>query len=160
MKELRTALTQRILAGVLVIFAVSLIANWIMGSPPAASIMPPGPLSRNSFAIQIGKKATQPFRSTDPTLHLAELESVERDWYNGTGRNIFTAYFEGEANKGSPEPAPDKLRPEPQPRKAELSLKFYGYAVMGSVPKKVFLKDGDALFVAREGDVIDRPTRS
>ena len=159
MKELRTAVTRRILAGVLATLAVSLIGNWIMGSPPAAGITPPGPLSRDSVAIQIGKKATQPFRSTDPTL-LAELESVGHDWYNGTGRNIFTAYFERETKKRSPEPPPDKLRPEPQPRKAELSLKFYGYAVMGSVPKKVFLKDGDALFVAREGDVIDRPTRS
>src|SRR5262245_15267680 len=66
------------------------------------------------------------------------------------------AYFENETKKVSPEPPPNKLRPELQPRKAEPSLKLYGDAVMGSVPKKVFLKDEDALFVAREGDVIDR----
>lgn len=155
MTEARSRFTQRILAGVLTTLALCLTGNWIVGSQPADSVTPSGRLSVN--AVQVDKNGSRHFSSNDPTLHRAELEATEHNRYNGTGRNIFAAYFENETKRALPEPRPsDKLRPEPQPRKTEISLTFYGYALMESVPKKVFLKDGDALFVAGEGDVIDR----
>lgn len=156
MKEARAVVTQRMLAGALTTLALSLAGNLIMGSAPADRVTRPDPPSTRSVALQVDKKGARRFSSNDPTLHLGDLESVEHDWYNGTGRNIFAAYFENETEKVPSELPPDKFRPEPPARKAEASLRFYGYALTGSVPKKVFLKDGDALFVAREGDVIDR----
>jgi len=155
MKEMRAALRRRILAGVLVTLALSLAGNWIMGSPPAASIMPQPPLDAKPVVRQADNKRIRNFDSSDPTLHLAQLELTEHSWYTGTGRNIFW-YVENETKKVPPEPKPGKSESEARLHKTEISLTFFGYALMGSVPKKVFLKDGDALFVAREGDVFDR----
>ena len=153
MKEVRTAFTQRLLVGVLATLALSLTGNWIIGSQPATRVTPPSQTSTN--AVQLDKKGAQRLNSNDPTLHLADLESTEHDWYNGTGRNIFAAYFENGTKGVAPETPPDRSTSESQARKADTSLKFYGYALLGSVPKKVFLKVADALFVAHEGDVID-----
>ena len=133
--------------------SLSLAGNWIMGSQTGTRVTPPAPLTAN--AGQLDKKGAQRFNSNDPTLHLADLESTEHDLYNGVGRNIFAAYFENGTKRVAPETPPDRSRSQSQPRKIETNLKFYGYALMGRVPKKVFLKDADALFVAHEGDVID-----
>jgi hypothetical protein len=35
-------------------------------------------------------------------------------------------------------------------------LKFYGFANSPGEPKKVFLKNGDDVFVAGEGEIVDR----
>ena len=35
-------------------------------------------------------------------------------------------------------------------------MKFYGFSSRPGEPKKVFLADGDDIFVAKEGDVINR----
>jgi hypothetical protein len=35
-------------------------------------------------------------------------------------------------------------------------LKFFGFASRPGEPKKVFLSEGDEVFVAKEGDIVDR----
>ena len=35
-------------------------------------------------------------------------------------------------------------------------MKFYGFANSPGEPKKVFLKNGDDVFVAGEGEIVDR----
>jgi hypothetical protein len=35
-------------------------------------------------------------------------------------------------------------------------LKFYGFASSPGEPKKIFLKNGDDVFVAGEGEIVDR----
>lgn len=153
MKEIRAGLRQRMLAGALATLALSLAGNWLMGSRPATDTAPPL-ADTNSVARRTDNRGTRNLASSDPTLHLARLESSEHSWYAGTGRNIFW-YVENETKKVPPELNPDKSEGEAQLHKTETTLKFFGYALMGNAPKKVFLKDGDALFVTREGDVID-----
>jgi len=155
MKEIRAPLRQRILAGILVTLALSLVGNWIMGSGPAATVMAPVFVDAKSVVLQADNKRARNFSLSDPTLHLTQLESSEQSWYTGTGRNIFW-YAENETKKIPPESNPGKSESEARLHKTETSLTFFGYALMGNVPKRVFLKDGDALFVAREGDVFDR----
>jgi len=44
------------------------------------------------------------------------------------------------------------MPPPPPP----IPLKFYGFASSPGEPKKIFLKNGDDVFVAGEGEIVDR----
>jgi hypothetical protein len=35
-------------------------------------------------------------------------------------------------------------------------LKFYGFASKGNEPKRIFLADQDEVFLARQGDIVER----
>ena len=45
------------------------------------------------------------------------------------------------------------MMPAPPP---PIPLKFYGFASKPSEPKKVFLADADEVFVARQGEIVER----
>ena len=105
-------------------------------------------------------KVTEP--RLDPTLDLRLLAETENTKYTGSGRNIFVAQAE-------PIPLPlapvrvDKenlqLRPPeppPPPPPPPIPLKFFGFANKPGEPKKVFLSSGDDVFIAVEGDIVDR----
>ncbi len=99
--------------------------------------------------------------SLDPRLHLDELEATENTDYTGKGRNIFLAQANdvvipqpvaSPIKKNTPPPQPIAQMPPPPP---PIELKFFGFASTQGV-KKVFLaKDGD-IFVASEGDIVNR----
>jgi hypothetical protein len=42
---------------------------------------------------------------------------------------------------------------------APLSLRFYGFTIKPNHPRRVFIRDEDALFIAGEGDIVDRRYR-
>lgn len=94
-------------------------------------------------------------QSLDPTLRFDLLKSSEDVSYKGAGRDIF---------QNQPEPVPipkpidDPLKPKytPPPPPPPIPLKFYGYSGNKSGPKQVFLSKGDDIFIAREGQIIDR----
>ncbi len=96
--------------------------------------------------------------SLDPRLRLDLLNAAERTTYEGSGRNIFRA--EAEIPKpiapaiveNKPE---DALPPQPPPP-PPIPLKFFGFASGPGEPKKVFLVQGDDIFVAKEGDIVNR----
>ncbi|HZD09538.1 MAG TPA: hypothetical protein VE176_14880, partial [Candidatus Limnocylindrales bacterium] len=52
-----------------------------------------------------------------------------------------------------PEPPPT---PTPTPPPPPIPLKFYGFASKPSEPKKIFLADEGEVFVARQGDIVER----
>jgi len=125
-------------------------------TPSAAPAASP-PLSRRSSANK--KYASEP-RSLDPTLRFDWLRASEDTKYQGTGRNIFKAKAE------IPVPiAPvvtDKVAPPvPQgpPPPPPILLKFYGFASKPGEPRKVFLSQGDDVFIAGEGDIVNRRYR-
>jgi hypothetical protein len=99
--------------------------------------------------------------SLDPRLHIAELQATENTDYTGKGRNIFLAQANDVViekpiapamTKKNTTPEPVKYTPPPPP---PIELKFFGFASSQGV-KKVFLsKDGD-VFVASEGDIVNR----
>jgi hypothetical protein len=118
------------------------------------------PTSRsNSRSRSTGKKASGA-ASLDPTLHLDLLKASEDTKYEGTGRNIFRVFVEIPQPKApvakGPEspPQPAAYVPPPPPPS---NLKFYGFAT--SRPdgaKRIFLYKNEDVFVASEGDIVDR----
>jgi hypothetical protein len=100
--------------------------------------------------------------SLDPTLRLDLLAMSEKTEYQGTGRNIFVSQAE---DVKIPQPitavntdkAPPPAYVTPMPAAAPpIPLKFYGFASSPGEPKKIFLKLGEDVFVAGEGEIVDR----
>jgi len=97
-----------------------------------------------------------PISPLDPTLRLDLLRSSEQTSYQGSGRNIFKTQQElaeipQPVKSASTEPAPGPPQPPPP-----INLKFYGFASGPGEPKKVFLSQGEDIFIAGEGDIVDR----
>jgi hypothetical protein len=103
------------------------------------------------------KKARVTPVSLDPTLQLGLLRASEDTKYTGTGRNIFQA--EVEIPKPVAPPVPEKKVaevPPPPPPPPPLPLKFFGFASKPGEPKRIFLSKGEDVFIAGEGEIVDR----
>jgi hypothetical protein len=97
----------------------------------------------------------------DPTLDLKLLSQSEEIKYAGNGRNIFivgsmpipkpkgNGTLDTQAIQGPPPPPP------PPP----ITLKFFGFANRPGETKKVFLAEGEDVFIAAEGDIVNRRYR-
>jgi ribosome-associated protein YbcJ (S4-like RNA binding protein) len=157
---------------VAIVMFIRMIAGNTSGSASAASTTP-APLPANTaqprgthrtarkVANTKGEKAGPLTPSLDPRLHLELLAESEDMEYKGNGRNLF--------DLGAPDPVPVAeapatkqqvavVRPEPPPPPPPpppINLKFYGFTSSGGV-KKVFLSQGDDVFVASEGDIVQR----
>jgi hypothetical protein len=98
----------------------------------------------------------------DPTLHPEIMRQAESLEYTGRGRNIFSQFS---APPEIPKPiAPIRQAavdtgPPPPPPPPPINLGFYGYAAEKTGQKQVFLLKGDDIFIASEGDVVDRRYR-
>jgi hypothetical protein len=97
----------------------------------------------------------------DPTLDLKLLSQSEEIKYAGNGRNIFVAgSVPIETPKGTG--ATDKpvaYVPPPTPPPPPITLKFFGFANRPGETKKVFLSQNEDVFIAAEGDIVDRRYR-
>jgi len=109
----------------------------------------------------------------DPSLRTDLLRASEDVAYDGSGRNPFRADPDppkvtetkpvcaqlGGATHGLPW-CPPGIGPQPPPPPPPIELKFFGFASRPGEPKKVFLssKEGD-VFIAKEGDIVDRRYR-
>jgi hypothetical protein len=98
----------------------------------------------------------------DPTLHPELMAQAEDTTYSGNGRNIFSP------NSVAPTPVaiekPKDFRPAPvvpqgPPPPPTIDLKFYGYSSRDGGNRQIFLLHGDDIFLARQGDVVDRRYR-
>ena len=99
-----------------------------------------------------------PQSSLDPTLRLQLLRSVEGLSYSGSGRNIFVE--QAEVAK-IPTPVHDPRTDVPQgptgpPSPPAITLKFFGFMNKPGEAKKVFLSEGEDVFIASEGDIVNR----
>jgi hypothetical protein len=131
-------------------------------SAQAASPLVPRPAAPKPGAKGTGKPGrTSEGENLDPTLRLDLLASSEQRQYEGAGRNIFVSQKEDVdipkpvAPVATDAPAPVYVAPQPQPP-PPIPLKFYGFASSPGEPKKIFLKNGDDVFVAGEGEIVDR----
>jgi hypothetical protein len=80
--------------------------------------------------------------------------------FGRSGRNIFVAQVD------IPKPVASGIKedlapigppaPPPPPPPPPINLKFFGFANKPGEPKKVFLSQGDDVFIAVEGDIVDR----
>ena len=99
----------------------------------------------------------------DPTLHPEWMTATETMTYSGTGRNIFSLVSAPAVIEQPKAPArPMKVvdaGPPPPPPPPVIDLKFFGFSTEKSGLKKAFLLRGEDVFVAAEGDVVDRRYR-
>jgi hypothetical protein len=159
-----------IAASVLIGLALIMVVYRVMfpaGTPPAAAVAPPTtassapttPSPRPATRRTAGGKKQPMVASLDPTLRLWLLQSSENTAYTGNARNIFRAEAEpvipkpvANPVKQAPTPPPVYTPPPPPP----INLKFFGFASKPGEPKKVFLSQGEDVFIAGEGDIVDR----
>jgi len=96
----------------------------------------------------------------DPRLRLDILAASQSKKYEEGGRNIFRMEekkIEQVAASVRGPMGPDPLpTPPPTPPPPPIPLKFYGFASKPTEPKKVFLFDEGEVFVARQGDIVER----
>ena len=98
----------------------------------------------------------------DPTLDLNLLRQSEEIKYAGNGRNIFVAGSvaieklkgTGVTDQASATLTAPIIQPPPP-----INLKFFGFANRPGETKKVFLSQNEDVFIAAEGDIVDRRYR-
>ncbi|HET8892417.1 MAG TPA: hypothetical protein VFQ41_26210 [Candidatus Angelobacter sp.] len=97
----------------------------------------------------------------DPRLRLDILAASQSKKYEAGGRNIFRMeevkkiepLVASARGPMGPDPPPTPTPPPPPP---PIQLKFYGFASKPTEPKKIFLFDEGEVFVARQGDIVER----
>ena len=144
------------------------------GSPTQAASAPtttaaPAPTSKaqGKAATKLGKQPKTD--SLDPTLKLDLLAASEKTEYEGNGRNIFVSQAEyvvipkaiapGHTDVAQEAAAAAIYTAPPIPPAPPIPLKFYGFASSPGEPKKVYLKLNEDVFVAGEGEIVDRRYR-
>jgi len=153
--------------GLMVVAVVVLLFSFGGSAPtaPATAVAPvaaarPVALLRPAARTKThGKKANTGPRSLDPTLRFDWLQSSESTQYQGTGRNIFQLQAEI-PQPIAPAKTPDEIAaekgPPPPPPPPPINLKFFGFASKPGEPKKIFLSEGEDVFIAAEGEVVNR----
>ncbi len=115
--------------------------------------------TRHKTAADHGNPHPLLAQSLDPSLRFDLLKSSEDVTYTGSGRDIFH----------SQPPAPEipkvvqqpmKTGPPPPAPPPPINLKLYGYTQhKNGGDKRIFLVSGDDIFVAKEGDIVNRRYR-
>jgi hypothetical protein len=151
--------------GVLAIVVVSYEVVPFFTGPDVTPVSASPPVSLASrAAVPHGKGSHKKVRSEslDPTLHLQLLASSEQTKYEGSGRNIFVAHAEDVVIPKAIGPGhtdvdkkPDWTPPPPPPVQP-IPLKFFGFASRPGEPKKIFLSKDQDVFIAGEGEIVDR----
>ena len=145
--------------------------------PSVATAAPPTPSTTEPAAPSVSRHAQQQFAEQpyahsatkvasssplDPTLHPEIMRQAESLEYTGNGRNIFSPFS---APPEIPKPIASirqkavDLGPPPPPPPPPVNLHFYGYATEAGGHKQIFLLQGDDIFIASEGDIVDRRYR-
>jgi hypothetical protein len=113
-------------------------------------------------ATKLGKKKERT-ESLDPTLQLDLLAASEQTHYEGNGRNIFVSQAEDVVipkplapGTADPQKSQETWHPPTPPPPTPIPLKFFGFASRPGEPRKIFLSEGEDVFVAGEGEIVDR----
>jgi hypothetical protein len=131
------------------------------GAPAAPISALTRPAAQRSSGAGSGKKDRPP-QSLDPTLHLQQLNATEQIKYEGTGRNIFISQAEDvlipkPLAPGHTDPGKETVYTPPAAAVAPpIPLKFFGFANQPGEPKRIFLSKGEDVFIAGEGEIVDR----
>jgi hypothetical protein len=154
-----------------VLVVIALITTGRMLWPSPAPIAPPtvsqatsSGTNRSTARRGSGKRASKTTEARlDPTLDLDLLRQSEQIKYAGNARNIFVA---GSIPVAHDSGATDRRKqqkvayvPPTPPPPPPINLKFYGFASKPGEPKKIFLSQGEDIFIAAEGDIVNRRYR-
>lgn len=116
-----------------------------------------GAQAKKAGAIQV------PDSTLDPRFR-ADILAVSQNRKYEPGRNIFrmeevlpttVAPVRGQL-PGKPAGPDLPPTPTPTPPPPPIPLKFYGFASKPTEPKKIFLQDADEVFVAKQGEIVER----
>jgi hypothetical protein len=155
-------------AAVLGVLAVLLMAYEVIpmfmggASSPASSAQAAAPTAARAIARPGAKGKKVRAENLDPTLRLDLLAAAEQTQYEGKGRNIFVSQAEvvipPPIAPGSTDAKKDDggWRPPTIPAAPTIPLKFFGFASRPGEPKKIFLSEGTDVFVAGEGEIVNR----
>ncbi len=148
------------------VVAYELIPMFTESSTPGSSAQAAAPSLLHTPAPRAktkpGKKPK--VENLDPTLKLNLLAAAEQTRYEGNGRNIFVSQAEeipipirngATDHQKAQDTTPAYVTPTP-PAPPPIPLKFYGFASQPGEAKRVFLKLNDDVFVAGEGEIVDR----
>lgn len=129
------------------------------------SLMPrgePSPVPVTAASPEKAKDASVS-ESLDPRLRLDLLANSEKVQYQGKGTNIFRA---GAERVDIPRPTVPPLTAQQKdarriaantpPPPPPITLKYFGISNGKGEKPKAFLSQGDDVWIAREGDVVDR----
>ncbi|HET9087511.1 MAG TPA: hypothetical protein VFN53_08310 [Acidobacteriaceae bacterium] len=168
---------KRLIAGVLVSIALTAIGHlvWTMAGGPSSPDIPTAVsnlpaisgASHTTTAVngEAGPAAQRldSAAELDPTLHPERMALAENTRYTGTSRNIFSKNSLPPVPIASIEKPVAPVRTGPgsagnagPPPPPPINLKFYGFATQQNGRKLVFLLNGEDVFVAGEGDIVDR----
>jgi hypothetical protein len=145
-----------ILAGVLMVAAVGLLIYQFSGGSESTPATTSGTAPSAAATKNAHKQHALMAHSLDPTLRFDLLRSSEDVTYQGNGRNIFSSQA---PPPEIPKPVASAMvndTPPPPPPPPPSGLKFYGFAGPKNGIKRVFLIKGEDIFLAKEGDVVDR----
>jgi hypothetical protein len=122
---------------------------------PATSTQPTQTAKKSTSTGQLSDS------TLDPRLRLDILAASQNKKYEAGGRNIFRMEELKPLEKtiGSvrgPYTVEMPPTPTPTPPPPPIPLKFYGFASKSSEPKRIFLDDEGEVFVARQGDIVER----
>jgi hypothetical protein len=147
----------RLMIALLAVALLVVIYNFVdFGTSSAASpaSSSPGSQAKKPLATELLDNS-----SLDPTIHTHALEVSQSVKYEA-GRNIFRMEEKPiEKTITSVRPpidVPMPPTPTPTPPPPPIPLKFYGFASKPTEPKKIFLIDEGEVFVARQGDIVER----
>jgi hypothetical protein len=141
------------------------IYNFVDFGTSSANSPAPAPAT-STQTTQTTRKSTSTTQqladsTLDPRLRLDILAASQNKKYEAGGRNIFRmeelkpiTQIVGSVRKEYTVEAPPTPTPTPPP--PPIPLKFYGFASKGSEPKRIFLADEGEVFVARQGDIVER----
>ncbi len=158
--------TQVMALAVLGMLAALLLARAFWPSEPSPAAAPTttasGSTRPTTRRTSSGKLVAVTEPRLDPTLNFDLLRQSEEIKYAGNGRNIFVAGsvpIEKPIKNGTDQPQPAAYTPPPTPPPPPITLKFFGFASKPGEPKRVFLSQGEDVFIAGEGDIVDRRYR-
>jgi hypothetical protein len=159
-KKTTWALVLGVLAVLLV--AYEFIPMLTESSTPDSSAQAAAPLAPR-VSTRTGSKPGKKERveNLDPTLRLDLLAASEQTQYEGSGRNIFVSQpdpvkIETPLGSGHTDPVqPVYVAPIVQPP-PPIPLKFFGFASKPGEPKKIFLSQGEDVWVAGDGEIVNR----
>jgi hypothetical protein len=161
---------QVIALGVLGVIALLVVASefWPSSSPTALAPATVATASSGTARPAVrrtssGKRIPLAEPRLDPTLDLTLLSHSEEIKYAGNGRNIFVegsvATIEKPKGNGTTDAHAAVFTPPPAQAPPPITLKFFGFANKPGEPKKVFLSQGEDVFIAAEGEIVDRRYR-
>jgi hypothetical protein len=156
-------ITLAVLAGIAILALAYEYWPASTASAPAASQTASAPAKPGMRRSASGKMVPALEPRLDPTLDLKLLSQTEEIKYAGNGRNIFVAgsvaVIEKPKSNGMEKQQQVAYVPPPIPGPPPITLKFFGFANRPGETKKVFLVQGEDIFIAAEGDIVDRRYR-